>query len=200
MAKTTGLTIDQVSAYARRAGLRKDPEWERHFRRAIALRPGNRLVEHCFKPNHGLPRSPNAGPRPGTPGWEKAQANLRRGPASKDQAPIGTYRVRSGRLLQKVVLSGKDNDRWRPVHRLVWEAAHGPVPAGHSVYFKQGMATTVLEEIKLDRLELLDRREAALRHMGGSLLPEEQRKLLRTTIVLQREVRKYERKVKNHEQ
>jgi len=47
--------------------------------------------------------------------------------------------------------------RWVAAHRLVWEAAHGPVPAGHIVRFKPGMHTTVAEQITVDRLELYSR-------------------------------------------
>lgn len=58
------------------------------------------------------------------------------------------------------------------MHRLVWEAANGPVPAGHIVVFKPGMRTVVLEEITLDRVELITRAENARRNHPRSRDPE----------------------------
>lgn len=73
-------------------------------------------------------------------------------------APIGAERINSDGLLERKVAHGGAVNaarRWVGVHRLVWEAAHGPVPPGHAVCFKRGCATTAASEITLDRLELL---------------------------------------------
>ena len=61
--------------------------------------------------------------------------------------PVGSYRITSkdAYLERKVCdLPGNNSVRWKAVHRLVWEASHGPVPAGHVVAFKPGCKTTVL--------------------------------------------------------
>lgn len=44
--------------------------------------------------------------------------------------------------------------RWRPVHVIVWEAAHGTVPDGHIVILRPGMKTFVAADITADRLEV----------------------------------------------
>ena len=49
------------------------------------------------------------------------------------------------------------NARYPTTGRSSREAAHGPVPDGHIVPFKPGMATTVAEQITVDRLELYSR-------------------------------------------
>lgn len=83
------------------------------------------------------------------------------GAAQANYVPVGSVRVNYGNLERKLT---DDPDiypaaRWRPVHRSVWEAEHGPVPAGHIVVFKPGMHTTVEAEITLDKLECISRAE-----------------------------------------
>jgi hypothetical protein len=58
------------------------------------------------------------------------------------------------------------------VHRLVWEAAHGPIPKGQSCASSEGMKTAVLEEITADRLECITRAEHAKRNHPRSHDPE----------------------------
>ena len=94
---------------------------------------------------------------------------------SRNYLPVGSYRVNAdGHLEQKM------NDdpsvppvrRWSPVYRLVWEAAHGPIPAGHLVCFKHGQQTAVLEQITADRLECITRAELAKRNHPRNRSPE----------------------------
>lgn len=73
-------------------------------------------------------------------------------------APIGSERINSDGLLERKVAHGEAANtarRWAGVHRLVWEAARGPIPPGSAVCFKPGCATTIASEITLERLQLL---------------------------------------------
>jgi len=119
------------------------------------------------------------------PGWapgRMAQTQFKRGrPASeaRNYVPIGTEKYCSlrGVLLRKVTDDPAivPAARWRPVHVLVWTAAHGPVPPGHIVIFRRGMKTLVADEITLDRLELVSLKENMLRNTVQRLpapLPE----------------------------
>jgi hypothetical protein len=54
---------------------------------------------------------------------------------------------------------------WRFVHVLVWEAAHGPVPAGHAIVFRNGDKADIRE----DNLECLTRRELMARNTVHNL-------------------------------
>lgn len=47
--------------------------------------------------------------------------------------PVGSERITKDGYLERKVANPKT---WRAVHVLVWEAAHGPVPAKHKVIFK----------------------------------------------------------------
>lgn len=62
--------------------------------------------------------------------------------------------------------------RWVAVHRLVWEAAHGPIPRSHVVAFRHGQRTAVLEDITLDRLECISRAELIRRNHPKNKSPE----------------------------
>jgi hypothetical protein len=54
---------------------------------------------------------------------------------------------------------------WRYVHVLIWEAAHGPVPPGHAVCFRNGDKT----DLRLANLELVSRREVMRRNSVHNL-------------------------------
>lgn len=83
---------------------------------------------------------------------------------ARNYLPIGSHRVCADGYLERKVT---DNPRivparrWVAVHRIVWEAAHGPIPAGHIVRFKPGQKTAVLEQITVARLECITRAENA---------------------------------------
>lgn len=73
--------------------------------------------------------------------------------------PIGTEKVDRKR---KVLMRKMTDDpslfpvsRWSPVHVLVWQAANGPIPAGHICIFKPGTKTFVANEITIDKLEVV---------------------------------------------
>lgn len=108
------------------------------------------------------------------PGWSVGNmARTQFKPGHKPtEMPLGTHRVNAdGWLDRKVRMDGPPQHRWKAVHRIVWEAAHGPVPPGHRVVFKGGR-TTVLEEITLDRLEMITARELMLRNSVHNLPPQ----------------------------
>lgn len=98
-------------------------------------------------------------------------------PASeaRNYVPLGSHRVsKDGYLERKVTDDPRivPARRWVAVHRIVWEAAHGPIPRGHIVRFRAGMKTTVLEEVTADRLECITRAEHAHRNHPRSRDPE----------------------------
>ena len=114
--------------------------------------------------------------KPGQAPWNKGksyqaggrsvetQFKPRRPEESRNYLVIGSLRISSkdGYLERKVTDDPRlaPARRWVGVHRLVWEAAHGPIPRGHVVCFKDGQRTAVLEEITLDRLECISRASA----------------------------------------
>jgi hypothetical protein len=154
----------RVYAMAAKLGLKKSAQFMRASLRALGIAMANsesrkkhRFVKGSVPANKGLRR----------PGWapgrmKETQFKPGRKPEeARNYRPIGSLRVVHGNLERKVTddQSVYPAKRWRPVHRLVWEAAHGPVPAGHIVIFKPGMHTVVETEITIDRIELVSHAE-----------------------------------------
>lgn len=151
--------IKSLEVKAWSLGLHKDIEHIRAVSRANTLRPWHASKLHRFKKgeapwNKGKPGSTGLHPnsrvnqfKPGHPGT-----------ATK---PIGSLRINRDGVLERKIgnTPGPSNRRWKPVHRLVWQAAHGPVPKGHIVVFKPGRASTDAGAITLDAVELISRAE-----------------------------------------
>lgn len=106
------------------------------------------------------------------------QTQFKPGNKSDRTQPIGAYRINKTkglpRLEQKTSETpGPNHLRWVPVTRLVWERHHGPIPDEHIVIFKDPrMATTVLEEITVDKLICVTRAENARRNHPSVRHPE----------------------------
>lgn len=79
-------------------------------------------------------------------GSEKGWFSKGHTPANK--LPIGTVLMKSdGYLWRKL---GEGSRDWKQEHRLIWEAAHGPVPRGHILIFLDGDRTNcVLENLAM---------------------------------------------------
>jgi len=108
-------------------------------------------------------------------GGRSDQTRFKPGSLPHTTLPIGSLRVSKDGYLERKFSDekyGSPSRRWRSVHRLVWEAAHGPVPPAHIVVFLAGRFTAVEAEITLDRLELISRAENARRNHPRARSPE----------------------------
>lgn len=118
------------------------------------------------------------------------KSGQRRGAAQHNWVPIGSEKVRDGYLVRKMTddPSIYPAARWQFVHRLVWEAEHGPVPAGYAVAFKSGRFTVQRDAITLDALELVSRSDL-MRRNTIHRLPPELREVIQLTGALKRKIR-----------
>lgn len=136
---------------------------------ACRMRRGDAVGAHHRFPKGHVPY--NKGLR--RPGWGPGRmketqftCGVRRGVALKLYKPIGSERLSKNGYLQR-----KINDdlplqaRWRAVHLIVWEAAHGPLPVGHAIVFCNGDKS----DIRLDNLECITRRALMLRNSVHNL-------------------------------
>jgi hypothetical protein len=173
-----GRSIGAIRARAKAFGLRKSDAF---LASPLSGRTtGRQGVATRFQAGH---TPPNKGLR--RPGWAPGRMQetqfkkgVRGGVAEKLWKPVGTERVNGdGYLVRKVAeldatgLTRAEAARrrqrlWRAVHLLLWEAEHGPVPAGHAVVFKNRDKT----DIRLDNLELIPR-EALMRRNSVHNLP-----------------------------
>jgi hypothetical protein len=102
------------------------------------------------------------------PGWARGRMRetqfkkgVRQGVAVRLYKPIGTERISKDGYLERKINDGLPlQARWRSVHLLVWEAAHGPVPKSYAVSFKNRDRT----DIRLENLELIHRRDLMARN------------------------------------
>ena len=167
-----------VHNQAKRMGLKRTPEYlaAQKARATLRIQTDRVMREHIFQP--GLVPW-NAGRKGYKPGGRVAETQFKRGCKPKTTQPIGAHRIvnnkSGGPLLERKMTEtpGPNNLRWVPVARLVWEAAHGPVPPGHIVVFKNpGLRTVVLEQITLDKLDCITRAEHARRNHPRNKHPE----------------------------
>jgi hypothetical protein len=99
----------------------------------------------------------------------------RKAEESRNYVPIGSHRLCADGYLERKVTDDPaivPARRWVAVHRIVWEAANGKIPPDHIVRFREGMKTTVLDEITPDRLECITRAEHAKRNHPRNRSPE----------------------------
>jgi hypothetical protein len=188
MVTACGHTINQILAKANALGLRKTKALisamsrERmngdHPGRASQFKPGQAPV------NKGVKHPPGWAP------GRMAQTQFKAGMRPATWVPVGTHVINPDGLLDRKVNDepGPRHHRWHPVHRLVWVEANGPVPAGHVVVFKKGATTNVLEEITLDRIELITRAELMHRNSLHTQMPPELRQIVRLRARLTRHI------------
>jgi hypothetical protein len=138
--------------------------------------------------------------RKGQTSWNKglrgvnmgeSATRFKTGQSPANTLPIGSTKLnKDGRLLQKVSnAKGNNSARWRAVHELVWTRVHGPVPEKHMVVFKPGMATNVLGEITIDKVECISLAENMKRRSRHNL-PPELNQVVQLRAVLTRQINK----------
>lgn len=176
LAAVLGRSVSVVYQKAAALGLVKSDAY-RASPDACRLRRGGNVGEaHRFKP--------------GQPSWSKGTKGLvgvqegcratqfkaggMQGAAQHNYVPIGTLRLSKDGYLERKVTDDHPVParRWTAVHRLVWEAANGPVPPGHVVVYRPGRKTVDLALITLDAIELVTRAELMARNSIHQLPPQ----------------------------
>jgi hypothetical protein len=153
---------------AKKLGLEKSDAYRTSPAACRLRRGGNVGVDTRFKkgqvpPNKGLRR----------PGWHAGRMREtqfkkgeRSGVAIRLWKPIGTERLsKEGYLERKVNNDLPLQARWKAVHTILWEEAHGPVPAGHALAFLNRDKT----DVRLENLELITRAELMRRNTVHNL-------------------------------
>jgi hypothetical protein len=178
IAASLGRPIGPVYQMAAKLGLKKSAAFMESDRcgRIQRGRQHPRMIASQFKPGQGSWNKGTKGVSGQHPNTQRTQfkKGSMSGAAQHNYVPIGSYRVSKDGYLEQ-----KTNDdhpvparRWVGVHRLVWEAANGPVPRGHVVCFLPGRRSADVEKITLDALELVSRAELARRNHPRSRSPE----------------------------
>lgn len=194
LAAVLRLPLKTVYAKAHTLGLRKTPELIAQLTRESTANPEHRSRTARFPPgntpwNKGKPGS--TGHHPNTARCHYTPGSVH-GRAAQLVLPVGALRINSDGVLQRKTgtTPGPNHLRWTPVHRLVWEAAHGPVPDGQFVVFKTGRHTTELGAITPAALELVTRAENMRRNSYHNNLPPELARLVQLRGALTRQINK----------
>jgi hypothetical protein len=193
-----GRTQGQCYQHAAALGLRKDAEYlasDTACRVSRSRRTAG-MIANQFRPGLAPWNKGRSGAETGTgthPNSRrtqfKADGSLR-GAAQHNYVPIGSLRTSKDGYLERKVTDDHPvpTRRWVAVHRLVWEAANGPIPAGHIVRFKRGQKTTEVEQITTDRLECVTRVENMRRNSLHTIYPPEVAKLVQLRGALNRQI------------
>jgi hypothetical protein len=190
-----GKSVSAVHARARKLGVEKSPDfWKNPMAHLWDSTQHPNSIAARFKPGT---TPPNKGlRRPGYAPGRMAETQFKKGRPAHEAAnyvPIGTEKVdtKRGVLVRKITDDPTiyPAGRWRPVHVMVWEAVHGPVPEGHIVIFRRGMKTFNAEEITADRLELVSLAEN-MRRNSIHTYPAPIKRAMQTRGVLNRRINK----------
>jgi hypothetical protein len=158
---------------------------------AARLKPGN------VPPNKG--KKMPAGWSPGRMRETQFRKGERAGAAQQKWVPVGTVTMRDGYMMMKVkddpeAIAGKGALRtnWMYVHKMVWETAHGMIPRGHRIWWKDRDHLNCA----LENIELLTDKE----HMARTTLHNLPPKLKRVIVLkgaIKRRITMHERKKAN---
>lgn len=178
VAQAVGKPTGAVHQKARALEIGKSDEFKASFLsgRIQAAHADPRMVATRFRPGQA---AWNKGVKGATGLHENCRpTQFKPGQKPHTWVPVGSYRVNYSKGLPRLEKKmsetpGPNHLRWIPVAKLVWEQHHGPVPDGHIVIFKDPkLATTVLEEITVDKLLCISRAENARRNHPNSRNPE----------------------------
>lgn len=111
------------------------------------------------------------------------------GRAAELKQPIGAESYsKDGYLQRKVSNDSVFYKRWKFVHIIVWEQAHGPVPQGDVIAFINGDKA----DLRIDNLECISRREIMRRNTVHNY-PDELRKVMRLKATITRRINRHDR-------
>ena len=152
LARDLGRSLYSVFNRAKALGLMKSEAFHQSDRsgRIQKGRTDPRMIATQLKPgnqpwNKGAKGSTGIHPNCRATQFKKGEVQ---GRAAALVQPIGAERVSKDGILQRKVNNELPfQRRWRSVHSLVWEAAHGPIPQGHKVVFLPGQFTNVAAQI-----------------------------------------------------
>lgn len=93
--------------------------------------------------------------------YEKCKGTMfKKGNVPQNHRPVGSERItRDGYVEVKIA----EPNKWTLKHRLIWQQAHGKIPKGHIVIFRDNNK----QNIVLENLMLISRKEnAVMNHIG----------------------------------
>lgn len=162
IAQRLGRTVGTVYQHALAIGLRKSAAYlasphAQRMRRGDNIGIASRFPKGHVPANKGLRR----------PSWapgRMAETQFKKGgfPANRDPdyCVLGALRVNADGYIDMRVSFAPGAKGWRGLHQILWEDAHGPIPQGFAVCFKNGDKL----DVELGNLELVSRADLMRRN------------------------------------
>ena len=174
IARHLGCAEKRVLSKAHAMGLHKSRALIAEIGRLRTAVPGHGAHRTVFQPGS----TPWNKGKPYVAGGRSADTRFRPGSKPHTTLPLGSHRIvinkSGGPVLERKISDepGPSNKRWHTVHRLVWEAEHGPCPLDHVIVFKPGRRTLDPALITLDAVECITREQLMERNSIHRLPPE----------------------------
>lgn len=167
-----GRTVTKVYAIASKLGLHKSAEYlaTQHAQEGARLR----IAGAAFRYPKGHVPANKGTRRPGYGPGRMKETQFKKGQISSRWDPelyvVGALRMNAdGYVDMKVRTDRKGASNWRAFHVVLWEDAHGPVPPGYALCFKDG------DKLNIDvdnNVELISRADLCRRNSLHNLPPE----------------------------
>lgn len=183
IAKRLGRKKHQIYRKAHEMDLRKPIEWIRENARKNSQENENWKATQ-FRKGH---RPHNKGKRIENPHPNSVATQFKKGHKphnTKEKDGVITIRKHKGVEYKTIRIS---EGNWKFLNRHIWEDAHGPIPPGHAICYRDGDPMNC----QLSNLELVSRAELMKRNTLHQWPPEVKEMILLTN--------KLTRKIKEHE-
>ena len=181
-------TLCSVYNRAQILGLKRDRAWLIDAGKKLSSSPAsraNRFTKGIIPANKGKKMPAEL--------YEKCATTMfKPGHPSNNRRAVGSERVN---VYGYIEIKVAEPNKWKLKHRVVWEAANGPIPKGYNIQFKDGNPLNVT----LDNLYIISRADQ-LRNENSMVAryPEELRKVIRVKATLKSQITRYNKK--HHEQ
>lgn len=184
IAQMLGKTASGVWQQAQSMGVRASKERIAEAGRRLARNPNSmaaRFGKGHIPGNKGKKMDPEI--------YEKIRHTMfAKGHVPTNHKPVGSERVSVDGYVEVKVA---EPNKWRLKHRVVWEEANGPIPAGCNVQFRNGNT----QDVRLENLFLISRAEQMRdRNSMYARYPEELRQLMRLKGSIKRQITEYNKK------
>lgn len=164
LATRLGVSIGQVRSKVQILGLKKSAQYRRSSHSGRIRSGDRRGLATRFK--RGM--TPHNKGKQFRPVGRSAETQFRPGHLPHNAVPVGAVVTDCYGYLKKKIANNRNRFDWCFLHRLVWQAAHGAVPAGHVVVFRDGNKRNTA----LDNLECISRTENMRRNSIHRYPPE----------------------------
>ena len=186
VAAALGLSINHIYKIVEELGIHKS----REVISAVAKKRFEQigLARHSFQKGHEpFCKGKQQSEWMSAEGIERTKATrFKSGHKPANYRPVGSERVNIYGYIEVKVQEGMYG--WRQKHREVWQAAHGPIPTGYNVMFKDGNK----QNCTLDNLYLASNAEK-MKHNTIHNYPKELKEVMMLKGYVKREINKQKR-------